>query len=188
MVRAPDSRIRGPRPGPRAASTISSPRFLRCFESVPGARLRLALLPTPEAHRWVDRLAGTDWADVRCEPILDLDETFSQCQLAAFPFRWSTTLTPALAAAEAMSVGLPVVASAVDCLTPLIEPGRNGALVPPNDPRRACRARDILRGPEVWQPLSEGARKTIEERWSWTGAARVTSDAYALAVSRRRTR
>ena len=163
--------------------------FPTLLESVPGARLLLALLPTPEAHRWVDRLAGTTWAEVRCEAILDLDETFARCQLGAFPFRWSTTLTPALAAAEAMSVGLPVVATTVDCLSPLIEPGRNGALVPPNDPRALGRALAVsLRGPEVWQPLSEGARKTIEERWSWTGAARVTRDAYAHAISRRRTR
>jgi glycosyltransferase involved in cell wall biosynthesis len=161
--------------------------FPAVLESVPDARLLLALLPTPDAPRWSNRLAAAPWAEVRVEPDLDLEGTFAQCQVGAFPFRWSTTMTPALAAAEAMSVGLPIVATAVDCLSPLVEPGRNGVLVPPSDPVSLGRAlTEILAAPASWQALSEGARKTIEERWSWSGAAAVTRDAYELAIARRR--
>jgi glycosyltransferase involved in cell wall biosynthesis len=149
---------------------------------VPHARLRLALLPTPDASRWVDALAPVPWADVTVGPV-DIQELYASCHVGAFPFRWSATMTPALAAAEAMAVGLPIVASSVDCLRPLVEPGRNGALVPPSDVDALARALiDMVRAPEVWQPMAEGARKTIEERWSWRNAAEHTKDAYELAM------
>ena len=62
-----------------------------------------------------------------------------------------STMTPTLAAAEAMALGLPIVATTVDCLAPLVQPGVNGMLVPPHDPaalagalaRVLCRAGDV---------------------------------------------
>jgi glycosyltransferase involved in cell wall biosynthesis len=148
--------------------------------SMPGARLRLLLLPGGAAERWRASLAGAEWADVRVGPVPDLTGALAQCQVAAFPFRWPVTLTPALAAAEAMAVGLPLVATDVSCLAPLIEPGRNGALVPVGDPHALSAALvALLRGPDAWQPCSEGARKTIEQQWSWADAAAATEALYA---------
>jgi hypothetical protein len=44
----------------------------------------------------------------------------------------------------------------------------------------------MLSAAEVWQPLAEGARKTIEQDWSWSCAAEVTRHAYDIAIARRR--
>jgi glycosyltransferase involved in cell wall biosynthesis len=159
--------------------------FPTVLEAIPSARLMLALLPTPDAERWEKSLANVPWAEVRVGRIDDIDALLARCQVAAYPFRWSVTLTPSLAAAEALAVGLPLVATTVDCLAPLVEPGRNGVLVPPNDPHALARGlASVLRGPEAWQPLAEGARKVVEERWSWQRAAEVTRDAYRIAVVR----
>ena len=115
-----------------------------------------------------------------------LEDELAACQIGAFPFLWSNTITPALAAAEAMAVGLPVVATTVDCLAPLVESGVNGALVAPNDPNALGRAiADILRGARELGSARRGARKTIEGRWSWAAAAEATRDAYAIALGGR---
>jgi glycosyltransferase involved in cell wall biosynthesis len=152
---------------------------------VPSARLRLALLPGERAESWKQQLARVPGAEVEIDRVAALDAWFAQCHVAAFPFRYSATLTPPLTAAEAMSAGVPVVGSSVSCLAPLIEDGRNGFSVPPNDPRTLAAAIvRVIQGPEAWQPLSEGARKTIEQRWSWSGAAAVVAEAYRIAQRR----
>lgn len=154
---------------------------------IPKARLRLVLLPGPEAARWAAALADVPWADVGVGAVADLQAELAACQVAAFPFRWSATLTPALAAAEAMATGLPLVATSVSCLAPLVEPGRNGYLVAPSDPAALATAlADALRDPDRWTALSRGARQTIDEQWSWAGAAERTRVAYDLALERRR--
>jgi glycosyltransferase involved in cell wall biosynthesis len=149
---------------------------------VPRARLRLLLLPGRSATRWRARLATEPWAEVHVGGLHDLDDALAECQVGAFPFRWSNTLTPALAAAEAMAVGLPVVATDVACLAPLVEPGVNGVLIPPCDTDALAHALvDVLQASESWAQLSRGARKTIEGRWSWAAAAGATREAYAIA-------
>jgi glycosyltransferase involved in cell wall biosynthesis len=162
--------------------------FERVRLALPRARLRLLLLPGAGAAGWQAALEGKSWADVRLGALDDLDAQFAECQLAAFPFRWSVTLTPALAAAEAMAAGLPVVATTVECLSPLIEHGVNGALVAPEEPTALAEAIvTILTSPERWQPQSEAARKTIEESWAWPDAARDVQELYRTACNRRST-
>ena len=154
-------------------------------DRLPAARLLLLLLPGAAAERWQQQLASAPWADVRIGAVADLDAVFAECQAAAFPFRFSTTMTPALAAAEAMATGLPLVATSVDCLAPLVESGVNGALVPPNDPAAIGHALvGMLSDRGAWEQLSKSARKTIESQWSWSAAAEVTRDAYTLAMRR----
>jgi glycosyltransferase involved in cell wall biosynthesis len=161
--------------------------FPDVLRRVPTARLRLLLLPGGAAERWRARLAGTPWADVHVGAVPDLDVELARCQVAAFPFRWSLTLTPALAAAQAMAVGLPLVASDVDCLAPLVEEGVNGFTAPPRRPAALASALvAALRDADTWEHLSRGARKTIESRWSWRDAAEATKHAYDIA--RRSTR
>jgi glycosyltransferase involved in cell wall biosynthesis len=159
--------------------------FPAVARSIPGARLRLLLLPGDAAARWRTQLAGEPWADVRIGAVADLDAELAQCQVAAFPFRWPVTLTPALAAAQAMAVGLPLVATDVESLAPLVEAGTNGFLVPTHDPDALARALTAALGDAAtWRHLSRGARKTIESRWSWRAAADTTREAYQIARRR----
>jgi glycosyltransferase involved in cell wall biosynthesis len=158
-------------------------RILR--ERMPRARLRLLLLPGPAAEAWKTQLAGEARIEVTTTPAA-LAEEFAAAQVGVFPFRWSATLVPALTAAEAMAAGLPIVATAVDCLTPLMQDGVNGYLVAPNEPTALGEAIGrVLEGPAAWQPLAEGARKTVEENWSWEGAAAAARDAYEIALRRK---
>jgi glycosyltransferase involved in cell wall biosynthesis len=150
--------------------------------AIPSARLRLLLLPGDSAARWKTQLAHEQWADVRIGPVPDLATEFASAQVGAFPFRWPVTMTPALAAAEAMASGLPVVATRVECLTPLVADGVNGFLVSPRDPEALGRAlARVIAGPDTWQALAQGARNTIEERWSWNAAAAAIAEAYDYA-------
>jgi glycosyltransferase involved in cell wall biosynthesis len=176
----------------RAQSGRGVDDLITAFEQVrlelPRARLRLLLLPGAGAARWQSALEGKPWAEVRLGALDNLETQLAECQLAVFPFRWSVTLTPALAAAEAMAVGLPVVATAVECLAPLVEHGVNGALVAPREPAALAEAIvAILTSSERWQPQSEAARKTIEESWAWPDAARDLQELYRTACERRST-
>ena len=100
-----------------------------------------------------------------------------------FPFRIDATITPTLSAAEALSVGVPVVASDVGCLAPLIRPGRNGELVPVGDVAAlAAAVVRVLADQARWEQLSQGAIDSIANDWSWDGAAAVTAALYERLV------
>jgi glycosyltransferase involved in cell wall biosynthesis len=86
-----------------------------------------------------------------------------------------------LALLEAMSCGCPVVASGVASLPEIVEPGRNGMLVPPLDEAAIAAALLSLRTDAArWQALSAGARATAEHR-SWSAAATQCVAAYGAA-------
>lgn len=73
-----------------------------------------------------------------------------------------------LALVEAMACGAPVVASDAASLPEIVEPEANGVLVPPNRPEAIREAILRLRDdPVLWQRLSAGARRTVEEKFTW---------------------
>lgn len=73
-----------------------------------------------------------------------------------------------LALVEAMARGCPVIASDAASLPEIVTPGVNGFLVPPNRPEALREAILSLReDPELWARLSAGARRTVEERFTW---------------------
>ena len=73
-----------------------------------------------------------------------------------------------LALVEAMARGCPVIASNVASLPEIVEPERSGLLVPPNDPPAIGRALVRLRDdPPLWRALAAGARRRVEERFTW---------------------
>ena len=68
---------------------------------------------------------------------------------------------------EAMAVGTPVIASAVDGPRMIIQGGENGLLVPVGDVDGYAEAlRRILTRPEVAKALAEEGRRTVEQRFS----------------------
>lgn len=73
-----------------------------------------------------------------------------------------------LALVEAMARGCPVIASDAASLPEIVEPEVNGLLVPPNDPAAIAGALERLRrDPDLWARLARGARRTVEERFTW---------------------
>ena len=70
---------------------------------------------------------------------------------------------------EAMSCGLPVVATDIGSNNEVISTGVNGFLVPPKRPK--IMARNILKlldNPSLREQIGQVARKTIEEHYTWS--------------------
>jgi len=73
-----------------------------------------------------------------------------------------------LALVEAMARGCPVIAADAASLPEIVTPEVNGLLVPPNRPEAIGEAVLRLAGePELWARLARGARRTVEERFTW---------------------
>jgi glycosyltransferase involved in cell wall biosynthesis len=69
---------------------------------------------------------------------------------------------------EAMSCGLPVVATAVSGTLDVISNGENGILIPPKNPKFMANAiLTLLDDGQLRRQLGVAARKTIEERYTW---------------------
>jgi glycosyltransferase involved in cell wall biosynthesis len=84
-----------------------------------------------------------------------------------------------LALVEAMARGCPVIASNAASLPEIVEDGESGLLVPPNDPAAIAGALLRLReDPGLWRRLSAGARRRVEERFTWDRVAGRCLEAY----------
>ncbi len=69
---------------------------------------------------------------------------------------------------EAMSCGLPVVATDIGGNNEVISSGVNGLLVPPKNPNKMAQAiLLLLDNPKMREKLGGAARKTIEDRYTW---------------------
>jgi glycosyltransferase involved in cell wall biosynthesis len=196
----------GPRDSRRAAYTDSAPvvlfagraesvrgidTLLACFpdvvREVPDARLRLLLIPRPELDALLEtaRAAGLgDHLDVVTEPVSDLLGEMASAQVGTWPFKYDyTTSPPAMAAAEALSVGLPTVGTEVSCVEAVIEDGVNGALVPPADPTALAEALvRLLTDRATWDRYAAAGPESVTRRLSWEGMGRAVARAYADVV------
>jgi glycosyltransferase involved in cell wall biosynthesis len=77
-----------------------------------------------------------------------------------------------LALVEAMACGCPPVASRAASLPEIVEHEKTGLLVPPNDPAAIAAALFRLRGePGLWACLARGARRRVEESFTWDHVA-----------------
>jgi glycosyltransferase involved in cell wall biosynthesis len=86
-----------------------------------------------------------------------------------------------LALVEAMARGCPVIASDAASLPEIVEPEVSGLLVPPNRPAAIAGALERLRGDgELWRRLSAGARRRVEERFTWERVVDRCLEAYGL--------
>jgi glycosyltransferase involved in cell wall biosynthesis len=84
-----------------------------------------------------------------------------------------------IAIMEAMAVGLPVVATAVDGTPELVLDGQTGTLVRPGDPRAFADALDPLLGnAELRQKLGQAGRQRIDTKFSDIAMAATTDQMY----------
>lgn len=152
---------------------------------VPRARLRLLLLPRPDLARITAAArasAAADAIDIVTDPIPDLLAELANAQVGAWPFLADyTTSPPAMAVAEAMAVGLPVVSTPVACVRSVMEPGRDGLAVPPGDVRGLSQGLTrLLTRRDEWSRFSAAGLEAAA-RMSWDSAARATAEIYDRA-------
>jgi alpha-maltose-1-phosphate synthase len=158
---------------------------------VPDARLRLLLLPTvelPSVLQQVHRSGLGGAVEVTTTAVGDLADELAAAQVGAWPFKFDyTTSPPAMAVAEAMAVGLPVVSTPVACVRAVAEDGRNADLVPVGDHRAlAVAIAALLTDRERWTARAAAGLATVRGSASWAAAARVVADAYATATAEHR--
>ena len=80
---------------------------------------------------------------------------------------------------EAMTAGLPVIASAVGGLLELVDSGRTGLLVPPDDPAALARALEsLLTAPDRARAMGETARQEIARRYSFDRMVQAFEELY----------
>ena len=159
--------------------------FGRVRAQVPGARLRLLLIPRPELPRILARAgAAGEAVEVVTEPVPDLLAELAAAQVGAWPFKFDyTTSPPAMALVEAMAVGLPVVGTDVACVRAVLDDGVNGLSVPPADAPALARALvTLLRDETVWQRYAQAGLESATQRMGWERVAERTAEAYAAAL------
>jgi glycosyltransferase involved in cell wall biosynthesis len=171
----------------RAESVRGIDTLLECFpavlQHVPDARLRLLLIPRPELDALLERARATGLGaalDVVTDPVPDLLGEMAAAQVGAWPFKYDyTTSPPAMAAAEALAVGLPVVATDVACLRAVVQAGVTGEVVPVGDPVALAGALvALLRDEALWQRYAQAGPRWVGEHLSWDGMAATTATAY----------
>jgi glycosyltransferase involved in cell wall biosynthesis len=99
---------------------------------------------------------------------VDVPLFYRSLDLCVFP---STSSAEAfgLVALEAQGCGIPVIASDLPGVRTVIQDGKTGLLVKPNDKRALAQAIDeILRDPDRRRLMGERARQNVLERFTWS--------------------
>ena len=157
--------------------------FPAVLRQVPRARLRLLLIPRPELPEIlanIERRGLGSSVDVTTEPVDDLLTELASSQVGCWPFKFDyTTSPPAMAVTEALSVGLPVVATDVGCIRSAVSDGAGAELVAPMRPGMlAERLIRLLTNEQAWHRHAAVAPDVVA-RMSWDAAARSTRMAYS---------
>ena len=116
-------------------------------------------------------------------PQPELPDVYAQADIFVLP---SHTESCSMALLEAMSCGLPVVASQIGGNPELIEEGRGGLLVPIRSPRDLATALSTLAAdPLLRARMGAYNRARIEASYSWDVVARRYLEAYEEAIATR---
>ena len=145
--------------------------FARVRERVPDARL-VIVGDGPERPTIEAQIRGRGLSDVvhLAGELRDVPAILREFDVFALPSRAEGTSMSVL---EAMASGVPVVASAVGGTPALVDQGRCGVLVPPNDPDALAAAlADLLLASERRRELARLARARIEAEYDEAAVAR----------------
>ena len=157
----------------QALSGVERGVVLACVGVEPDERLRALGEAAPGRHRVV------------FVPLTDRALAFYHlAAVAALPSRMEG-LSQALL--EAMTFGLPVVASDAGGSRDLITPGETGVLVPPLDPAAWARALDtVLADGELARRIARAGRALVRSEFTLERTAERTEGVYHEALARRR--
>jgi starch synthase len=160
--------------------------FTLVRHAVPTARLRLLLIPTaelPDVLRTIESAGLGAACEVSTSPVPDLEAALADAQVGVWPFKFDyTTSPPAMALAEAMAVGLPVVSTPVTCVRAIARHDDNSLLAPVGDHFALAEAIIAVVGDRVrWSRLAAAGLRTIEHDASWSAAADRTMQAYGCS-------
>jgi len=106
----------------------------------------------------------------------DVSHRLRQCGMAML-----STLTEGLSITllEAMAIGLPVVATRVGGNGEVVEDGRTGLLVPPQQPEKMAEAMlELIHSPVRATAMGKAGRERVEEHFNLASVARQYSDLY----------
>ena len=85
---------------------------------------------------------------------------------------------------EAMGIGMPCIASNVGGIVDLIEDGKNGLQIPPQDPAALAAAlHRVLSEPDLASELGRNARATIQEKFDSAGSIQKLEEVYVTVIS-----
>jgi glycosyltransferase involved in cell wall biosynthesis len=107
----------------------------------------------------------------------ELPKFYATADIYFQPSRWEGLCMTVI---EAMSCGLPIVASTVGGISESVVPGKTGFLCPPRDIDCFCdRLTELADDPDIRQTMGEAGRNRIKDRYS----ANVLGNAFRTAVA-----
>ena len=88
-----------------------------------------------------------------------------------------------LTAIEAMSCGTPVIATKIPALSEIIEDGKNGILVEPNNIQHIVNSiTNLLNDPGKRDKISVAGRKTVEDKYNWDITAKEMNSLFVSLI------
>jgi glycosyltransferase involved in cell wall biosynthesis len=165
-------------PNVDAAVVLLREVFPRVRAEVPGARVAV-VGPNPPAA--LTALAGeavevTGWVD-------DVRPYLAGAACLVAPIRQGAGMRSKVL--EALAAGVPVVGTPVACEGIAVTPGED-ALLGASPPELAAAAVRVIRDGGLRARLASGGRRLVEERYTWSHAARAYEGLYAEVVATRR--
>lgn len=112
----------------------------------------------------------------------DIPELLTMLDIVLLPSLWEGFPTAVL---EAMAMQKPMIATAVGGIPEIIEHGRTGLLIPPEDPVSLAEAVVfLLKQPDVAVKLGQAACETVRQNFSIQGMVKQTEALYAAFMAK----